>query len=85
MIRAPALPAAVGKASTCATMRAGTVMPLIVVAAVEPTLVWFASSNALVAIAGTAAGARCPAVSVTCPVNGSMTLCPVSSRELHLP
>ena len=85
MIRAPVLPAAVGKASTCATMRAGTVIPLIVAATVEPTPVWFASSNALVAIAGTAAGARCPAVSVTCPPNGSMTARPASLRKLHLP
>ena len=64
-------PATVGNVVVSAAIRTGTVTPLIVAGRVAPTAVLFARRKAVVAMAGIAAGAMPPAVSVTCPVNGS--------------
>ena len=60
-----------GNVAVSAAIRTCTVTPLIVAGTVAPTAVLFARRNAVVAIAGIAAGAMPPAVSVTCPVSGS--------------
>src|ERR1700744_4370233 len=65
-------PVMVGNALAVATIFAGTVRPLIVVCTTLPTPALFTLSNAVVAMAGTAAGPVAGADSVTCPATGSV-------------
>src|SRR6202012_5576061 len=65
-------PGMVGNALAGATIFAGTVRPLIVVCTTLPTPALFTLSNAVVAMAGTAAGPVAGADSVTCPATGSV-------------
>ncbi len=70
-----ALPATVGNAEVCAAIVTGIVTPSMVAEMVAPVPMLLASANALVAIAGTAAGAAVPEVSVIVPARGSSVMC----------
>jgi len=65
-------PVMVGNALAVATILAGTVMPLMVICTMLPTPALFMASNALVAMAGTAAGTKTGADSESWPASGSV-------------